>query len=358
MRRPILNKLRLFLTATVLCVATQSPAGIPTDALGAIAVSPDGATIIASGNPRTFYVIDAKTMEVKDRIWHGYTPNRFHWSQDGKMLSMLHTDDMVTFFDAATLKEAASTDKFSAHCFAAKADKLVTAKNGSKQGDKVAITLTVYSLSTGAKTAETELSYTIGASALACSPDGSQIVLASEDYDVKSEDKKDPPKDIEDDKRAEFVKRNDAKAMWIGWFDGALKKGPEYESWFSGSTPELFFVRDGKAFWFDNRSDNGVFAADGEISMQKLDNAGSFYGKLVSPDHDFFLSGTLGKGYIVEGTTFAETKFDFPDRLKGWPEYLYGFAIAKDGTIYGGTSAYRLMKISNDGKVLDMKPVH
>lgn len=358
MIRPTPATLRTFTVTAAILVATQAPAGLPTDAIGAIAVSPDGSTVIASGNPRTFYVVDAQTLTVKERVWHGYSPNSLTWSKDGKTLAMLHTDDVVTFFDAATLKETTSTDRFNAHCFAVKADKLVTATNGSKQDDKVPITLAVYSLATGAKTAETEISYTIEASALACSPDGTEIVLASRDYDAKNEERKDPPQDIESEKRAEFVKRNDAKAMWIGWFDGAMKKGPEYESWFSGSSPELFYVRDGKAFWFDNSSDNGVFAADGSVTMQKLENAGSFYGKLASPDHDFFLSGTLGKGFKVDGTTFAETRFDFADALKGWPEYLYGFAIAGDGTIYGGTSAYRMMKISSDGKVLDMKPVN
>lgn len=354
----IFPALRTTALACALCAAGTASAGIPQDALGAIAVSPDGATIIASGNPRTFLVLDAETMTVKDRVWHGYNPLRLDWSKDGKTLAMLHTDDVVTFFDAATLQETGSTDKFAAHCYAPAAEKLVIASQGSKKDDRYPITLSVYSVATGEKTASTTLSYSVAVNALACSPEGDAVVLASAQYDTKAEEKKDTPKDLPNEEKAEFRKRNDAKAMWIGWFDGALEKGPEYESWFSNSAPPLFFVRDGKALWFANRTENATFTPGGEVTMTALADAGSFYGAHASADHGFFLSGTLGKGYIVETDTLEETKFDFPDRLKGWPEYLEGFAIAPDGTMYGGTSAYRMMKITPDGKVVEMKPVH
>jgi hypothetical protein len=357
---PLCNQgaLRALFFGLTLFSASSAPAGIPRDAIGAIAVSPDGATVVATGNPRTFYVLDAATLTVKDRVWHGYSPLRLSWSKDGKTLAMLHTDDVVTFFDAETLKETTSTEKFAAHCFASEAGKLFIASQGSKKDDRYPITLSVYSLATGEKLSSTALSYTVAVSALACSPDASEIVLASTQYDTKAEEKKDAPKDMAPEAKAEFRKRNDAKAMWIGWFDGELAKGPEYESWFSNSAPPLFFVRDGKASWFANGSDNAEFAPDGTIAMKALANSGSFYGEMLSTDHATFLSGTLGKGYIVDTATLTETKFDFTDRLKGWPEYLYGFAIAPDGTIFGGTSAYRMLRIAPDGKVLEMKPIH
>ena len=343
---------------TIFGGATPGSADVPKGAIGAIAVSPDGATVVASGNPRTFYVLDADTLEVKDRVWHGYNPLRLYWTKDGSRLALYHTDDIVTFFDAASLKEVGKTEKFNAHCFAAGAGKLITMHSGSKKDEKYPITLTVYSLATGEKTASTVLSYTVPVGDIACSPDGAQIAIASKQYDTDTEEKKNPPKDMAREDQPEFKKRNDAKAMWIGWFDGDLNKGAEYESWFSDSGASLFFIKDGKALWFDNSTENVAFQADGTIEMKKLDNAGSFYGGLAGADHSFFLSGTLGKGYKVETATLSETEFKFPDRLEGWPEYLYGFAVAPDGTIYGGTSAYRMMKISPDGKVLDMKPVH
>jgi len=341
-----------------LLLASAAQAATPVDAIGAIAVSPDGATVIASGNPRAFYVLDAGTLEIRQRVWHGYNPLRLNWSRDGRTLALHHTDDMVAFFDAETLKETASTEKFTDLCFAAEAEKLVTVTSGREKDGKVPVTLAIYSLATGEKLQSAEIDYTLAPASIACSPDAGDILLVTKEYDTDKEEKKNPPPDLPRDEQPEFRKRHDAKAMWLGWFNGGLGKGPEFESWFSASAPALFFVRDGKALWLKNSTENAEFGKDGSIAMRNLARASSFYGELASPDHGYFLVGTMQKGQIVDTATFEEVEFAFPDRLKGWPEYLYGFAIAPDGTIYGGTSGYRMMKISPDGKVLDMKPVY
>lgn len=345
-----------FATAVSLCGPAFAEA--PTDALGAIAVSPDGGTVIASGNPRTFYVIDSATLEVKQRVWHGYNPLRLNWSKDGKTLALFQTNDVVTFFDAETLTEKVSTEKFNDHCFAAAAEKLVTMTSGSPKDGKSPITLAVYSLASGEKLNSTTFEYSAPVSAVGCNPDATEIVIATREYDTKGEERKDPPKDMPREEQPEFRKRNDAKAMWLGWYDGDLNKGPEFESWFSSTKPSLFFIKDGKALWLRSATENAEFDKDGSVTMKTLNKASSFYGELTSDDHSYFLVGSLSKGAIVDTATLGETEFSFPNRLNGWPEYLYGFAIAPDGTIYGGTSAYRMMKISRQGQVLDMKPVH
>lgn len=356
-----MNRMRAagaLLGASLLCFAQPAGAATPTDAFGAIAVSPDGATVVASGSPRTFYVLDAGTLEVKDRVWHGYSPLRLNWSKDGRTLALFHTDDVVTFFDAGTLKEMSSTEKFTDHCFALEAEKLVTMLSGREQGGKVPVTLTVYSLASGEKLSSAEIEYTAPVTSIGCSADASDILIATREYDTASEEKKQPPQDLPREEQPEFRKRHDGKAMWVGWFDGDLKKGPEFESWFSSSSPSLFFIKDGTALWLRSGSENAAFGKEGSIEMKPLAKASSFYGELASEDHGYFLVGTLGKGQIVTTATLEEVEFSFPDRLKGWPEYLYGFAIAPDGTIYGGTSGYRMLRISPEGKVLDMKPVH
>lgn len=343
---------------TALTLASSADAATPTNALGAIAVSPDGATVVASGNPRTFYVLDAETLEVKDRVWHGYNPLRLNWSKDGGTLALFHTDDVVTFFDADTLKERSSTEKFTDLCFAVEAEKLVTVLSGREQGGKTPVTLATYSLVTGDKLASVEIESTAPVTSVGCSADAGDILLATREYDLASEEKQNPPQDLPSEEQAEFRKRHDGKGMWVAWFDGDLNKVAEFESWFSSSSPSLFFVKDGKAMWLRSSTENVRFGKDSSIEMVALPRVNSFYGELASDDHSYFLAGSMTKGQIVDTATLETVEFGFPDRLKGWPEYLYGFAIAPDGTIYGGTSGYRMLKVAPGGKVLDMKPVH
>lgn len=351
-------RIQVFALSAGMLAASVALAETPVDGIAAIAVSPDGATVVASGEPRTFYVLDAATMEVKDRIWHGYSPIRLNWSKDGKTLGLFHTDDVFTFFDAATLQETVTTEKFTDHCIAGEAEKLVTVLSGPVRDGKSPITLATYSLATGEKLDTVDFDYTVQVVSVSCSADGNDIVLATREYDTGTEEKKEPPRDMAREEQPEFRKRNDAKAMWIGWFDGELNKGPEYESWFSSSKANLSFVKDGKAYWLRNATENAEFAKDGSLRMVVLGKASSFYGELASADHSYFLVGTLGKGQIVRTDTMAEREFAFPDRLKGWPEYLYGFGIAPDGTIYGGTSAYRMIKVSPQGQVQEIRPIH
>jgi hypothetical protein len=46
------------------------------------------------------------------------------------------------------------------------------------------------------------------------------------------------------------------------------------------------------------------------------------------------------------------------DALPGWPEYFSRFVVAGDGTVYGVTTAFRLVRVSKRGKVEKAVPVY
>jgi hypothetical protein len=46
------------------------------------------------------------------------------------------------------------------------------------------------------------------------------------------------------------------------------------------------------------------------------------------------------------------------DRLPGWPEYYKGFGFGPDGTVYGVTTAYRLVRINKNGEAEKVVPVY
>ena len=90
--------------------------------------------------------------------------------------------------------------------------------------------------------------------------------------------------------------------------------------------------------------------------MFKLDNSYN-YGIGVSVDQKVIMSGGLSDGTYTKVDGLNKVKFQ-PDRLSGWPEYFKGFAVAGDGTAYGSTSAYRVIKIKPGGQFEKSVPVY
>ncbi|MGE0087200.1 MAG: hypothetical protein AB7S75_22575 [Desulfococcaceae bacterium] len=76
----------------------------------------------------------------------------------------------------------------------------------------------------------------------------------------------------------------------------------------------------------------------------------------MSADQKIFMSGGLAHGTYtkIDGMNKSEFK---PDRLPGCPEYFKGFAVAADGTAYGSTSGYRIIRIKPGGTVDKSFPV-
>ena len=77
----------------------------------------------------------------------------------------------------------------------------------------------------------------------------------------------------------------------------------------------------------------------------------------MSDDRKTLLTGGLRDGTLTNLENMNMVEFQI-SRLPGWPEYFAGFAVHKDGTVYGVTSSFRLIKISKEGKVEKEVPVY
>lgn len=85
------------------------------------------------------------------------------------------------------------------------------------------------------------------------------------------------------------------------------------------------------------------------------------YGWGVALDHAQLGTGSLASGAVgvLSPDGFRVTEFTLPDRLPGWPEYFAGFAFAPDApSVYGVTSAFRLIPIRTDGEIVASVPVY
>jgi hypothetical protein len=80
------------------------------------------------------------------------------------------------------------------------------------------------------------------------------------------------------------------------------------------------------------------------------------HGLGASADGKVLVCGGMREGLYGPLEGVARVKFTI-DALPGWPEHFAGFAVAADGTAYGVTSAFRVVRIGKDGKVMKVAPV-
>ena len=91
---------------TLLGVTTPARGGGLTDGL-AVAVTADGARLVAGGSNRVLYELDPTTLEVKRRVWLGRQIMHMLFSPDGKVL-VVESTAAVQWLKADTLEPFAT----------------------------------------------------------------------------------------------------------------------------------------------------------------------------------------------------------------------------------------------------------
>ncbi|MFZ1814252.1 MAG: hypothetical protein WBO55_05660 [Rhizobiaceae bacterium] len=345
----------LLFAAFTLPASSPTMAGLPKGALGAIAVSPDGKTVAAAGDNRVLYLVDAATLEVKERIWIGYSPMSLFWTKDGKTLVMRHTDDVLLLFDTATWKVRGEIPAFRQMSMAVASEKVVTATQGEYNTDHYKTLIAIHDLNTGQKLKETELDREIVN--IATNPDASQVVVIMREVDNESEAKAEPAEGLEGIEKETAMKKADGKTMDLIWFDGELKETAAATSWYSTYYTDGLHLWDGKTFVLAYGT-SAEMSMDGNAELFSSDGVNTSYGFLFTPDHSHMYSGGLASGAVFDIASRTGINWESGERLPSWPEYFQGFGLAPDGTVFGGTSAYRLMRMTPDGKMELIKPIY
>ncbi len=103
-------------------------------------------------------------------------------------------------------------------------------------------------------------------------------------------------------------------------------------------------------------NENARINAKGEATVFELSNSFN-YGIGMSRDHSVLATGGLSTGTIAKVKGLGMLSFT-ADKLPGWPEYFKGFGVLPDGTTFGGTTAYRVIRIKPDGTVDKAAPIY
>jgi hypothetical protein len=341
-----------FAAAAVLLAASAS-AEFKKDALGAIAVSPDGATVVAAGDNRVLYVLDPATLEVKSRTSIDTNPLEMAFSKDGSTLAMFTVDDELRFYKTADWSLISVAQDVTRISFAAAADSVATLGNAG-WGDDATTPLAVYALTGGSPTLQAVVKGNI--KTVSVSPDASQFVLVTEPKDDAGEAKNDTPSNLQDFARTEFTQKNDGRTSEIVLLD---KSGAETkrEKTFFSSYQMMATAISGDSAYFLTYADSNLKVTLSDLSSTAFDSKQWYLtGAASSPDQSVVVSGVEREGVVRTLSSGNSAPFKIDDQ-PGASEYFEGFAFGPDGTIFGGTSSYRLVKLSPSGQVQLTKPI-
>ena len=338
-----------------LILASSAKAASPLGGL-TVAVTQSGDKLVAGGDTRTIVVLDPKTLEVKSRHWIGSAIISMAFNKDGSILAVLDTAATVYLYDTKTWKAKYTLRKHD-KMVVVPGKEILAGVNSSYRGGSIEFN----SLKDGANLGKATLEPKERVDAIGFSKDGSKLAVvldATKTPDEKKVAYRDVPKDLRGAARDEFLQRNDGKMATFRVYEvPSGKKLWEGRTFFDlGSNGKITF--DGEALIVLSYSRYGVrIAKDGSTKMFKTKNIYN-YGLALSPDSSLWLTGSL-RYYALTSTKDDSNKGSGDlRRLPGWPEYFKGFtATADNKMIFGGTTAYRVVKIGGDGKLLKVVPI-
>ncbi len=323
------------------------------NALGALAVSPDNSMLIAAGYNRVMYVCDPADMSVKNRIYLGIIPYEVFFSKDGGSLVMFSSDRMIHVYDTSTWKRKADIQSTSDIAVAPDSDEMVVMHGTKYSGGARLTPVAVYDMATGQK--KREATFEFEGSAIGTNSDGTQFAVLSRAKNDETEKKEKTPKEMSGAEKDEFELKHDGRTSEVLWLDKDLKETNRNKTWYSDYGTNQMLIKDGVAHYIVYRNRCGMFTPEGETSLFKTGTPYN-YGIGISSDGKTIASGGLSTGMLMNMETKTSISFKH-SRLQGFPEYFYGFTFGPDGTIYGGTNAWRIIKVSPDGEVQGETPI-
>ncbi len=339
----------------VLAAADAFGRGPQWGGLSTIAVSPDGKMLVAGGQSRVLYVLDAATMEVKNRIWTEARIGFVAFNKDGTRL-VLETDEPgLRLYDTSTWKPVGRVDKADWTSTAPAADLMAAIQDEWEKS-------TIHFISMTTLAAAGSVEFKGRAAAFALDAEGKKLAVLTEykeEGEKKAEDK-DKPENLEGLAASEWDQKNDGYTCKLLLFEVPSGKPlGSFDLWYTstsglGSTDILL----DKSFVYVINYYNVCAKIDEKGAVALFETKNSYnYGRGISADRKFILTGGMRDGTYTTVEGMKMVQFE-TDTLPGWPEYFESFAFAADGTAFGVTSGFRIVKITKEGRMEKASPLY
>lgn len=344
--------------ALLLALPVASPAALAApakNALGAIAVAPDGGTVVAGGDSRALYLVDPDSLEVRERVYLGTNPLELRFSADGSLLAVHTTDDLVLLLSTDDWQEAARIEDVRFLAYAAAVDSLVVLGREKRVDGAHVTPLRVISLADGSVALEAGVAGK--AAGLATSPDASGFAVLTKGEKDESEPKENPSNDLKGFEREIFRQKNDARTSSVVLLDAGGKEIAREGTWFSAPA-DMVGAWSGEALRFFGMHNRNLETDAAGVTLAMFETPIAYnYGIALAPDQQRAALGSGLSGALMSLGDGSSVVFEL-DAQPGIEEFILGFGFAPDGAIYGGTSSYRLFRLSPDGEIEAIRPVY
>ena len=347
MRKKILYVLLLVLIFSLNILPRTPKAG-----LGGIAASPDGKRLAVGGINRVIYIVDAKTLAVKDRVWLKTQIYDLAFNKDGSILIAEDTKETLHFINTKSLKVINQVSKAADMNTAPGVNKLAALERGYRQS-----VVKLYSMSDGKLLQSIVLEGRVLAHGIDAEAKRLVVILQGpKDKEAKVPHKQ-IPKNLKGVEKDLFVQKNDGKVSILVEYDlsKAVKTAETEIFYHPGQFPKVVVLNE-VTLVVNYNNVNARISADNTVTLFKLQNLYN-YGIGVSADRSLVASGGLRTGSIYNTQTGDIKAFKI-DPLPGWPEYLKGFAFGSDGAVFAGTMGFRLVKIGPGSVSTQAVPVY
>jgi hypothetical protein len=336
-----------------LLLASSARAGVTgLGGLEAVALRPDGKLLAVGGQNRVIYLVGTDTLAVTQRLYLGTRIGALAFSRDGKRLVVEDETDRLRLLELPAGKEIARVDNVAAMGLNPAGDRIVAR-------DTLALTK-LRLLALEDLDDRGSLLLPDRPAAWAFEPGGKRLTVLS--MGLPGEEERVPfakiPADLKGLARAEFQQKHDGHESYLRTLD--LETGKvvrQAKLWFTSDSDSTLLVRAGDAVRVYNRSNVCArIAADNKVTLFQTEQRYN-HGLGVSANGKHLFTGGLAEGWLGPPAGGLRVRFEIAP-LPGQDEFLSRFAVRGDGSAYAVTTAFRVVKISKEGRVEKVAAVY
>lgn len=335
-----------------LAVSVLLAPAVQAQAIETISVSADGKTVLVGGSNRTVYSVDAETLEVTNRryvselvrqIIHGANGDLVFFRDDADNLNAFNTSDMSFAWAARDVDEMV---------YDAGSNTLAVLDEHYKD-DSVRLLS-----ATDGEQKQRIVMGKLKSDMIALAPGAGKALIVTGYTKTDKEEKQEEPDNLTKLEKADFKQKTDGYVSTVVTVDFGAGSFETAETPYRVSYPKAVRMAGDQIMILRTNRDSMLLGSDGS-------------GALIDLGEDYFnFSGIDAKGETYILTNGVEIRFVPVDggaaqgllsaeRLRGGPaEWVTAMGEAADGTLYFGTNAYRLMKVSPSRGKIDVMEVY